>query len=509
MESVAKKYRSQAVFLFVYCREAHPEGDQKGRSTRTKQNQPIPQARSVDDRKAMARQFCDDMKMSRRIAIDDFGDKSVQRQYGGFNNPTVVVDVDGKIALKMAWTNGHVLDEFLARFIANGSKLDKQLAASVPLQGPRGGRRNQSDTPGMVARMLEGAILTATETKAVQSALQRKMEMRGRLRQKAQELDGLARRPDVSNDAVERAIQEFETDVAEFQKAAVKLDRGLTSKLSAKARAQLLAIGVLENGIGMQGPGMRAGVGPGSPRPGPNQQPDGPWNHQIHIATSEDGVRWNIVREPIMRLASGPDIIELTGKGKAGAKGSMCIYTLDARSSRAQERGEGIALLRSTDDGKSWSEPHSISIDGLPERGGVVDPSIVQLEDGKLRLYFYLMKPRQAPPGDGAMHRFYSAISDDGVRFRLEQGVRFESPDITDPEVVRVGDEWLMFISHGQEVLLARSTDGLRFQRDPKFRLGGGGVPGALPLENGKVRVYQSGRGITSVFFDPRSGEIE
>jgi hypothetical protein len=64
-----------------------------------------------------------------------------------------------------------------------------------------------------------------------------------------------------------------------------------------------------------------------------------------------------------------------------------------------------------------------------------------------------------------------------------------------------------MFMSHRQDVLLARSDDGLAWKRDASFVLRGGGVPGAVVLSDGRVRVYQSSpEGITSVVFEPRSG---
>ena len=137
MENVAKKYKTKAVFLFVYCREAHPEDGSGGFRGHTRQGKTIPQAKTVAERQRMARQFCDDMKAARRILIDEFGDANVQRRYGGLPNPTVVVDIDGKLALKMPWTNGRILDGFLEGFLRNGGKLDRKLAEGTPLGSPK------------------------------------------------------------------------------------------------------------------------------------------------------------------------------------------------------------------------------------------------------------------------------------------------------------------------------------------------------------------------------------
>jgi len=134
MEAVATKYKDKVTFVFVYCREAHPEGDRL--KTTTKDGQAIPQALTSRERKAMAENFCKDMQLARRILVDEFGDKSVQRLYGGMPNPTLVIDVDGKVALKMAWTGGEELDRFLNQFLAKGGRFDLELAKSVKVQGP-------------------------------------------------------------------------------------------------------------------------------------------------------------------------------------------------------------------------------------------------------------------------------------------------------------------------------------------------------------------------------------
>jgi Iodothyronine deiodinase len=136
MEAAAKKYKTRATFVFVYCREAHPDDGSRGFKGRTRQGETIPQATTVEAREKMARRFCDDMRAARRILIDEFGDASVQRRYGGLPNPTVVVDVDGKLALKMPWTDGKILDGFLQKFIANGGRLDRKLAEATPLGSP-------------------------------------------------------------------------------------------------------------------------------------------------------------------------------------------------------------------------------------------------------------------------------------------------------------------------------------------------------------------------------------
>jgi hypothetical protein len=266
----------------------------------------------------------------------------------------------------------------------------------------------------------------------------------------------------------------------------------------------------------------------------PDRAPqDSPRNHQIHVATSADGLTWEETQAPVMRMASVPDIIELSGKGSAGAAGTLVIYTVDFRNVEEPGR-ERIARLVSTDGGKTWDEPRPIAIEGKTTRWAAVDPSVVQLEDGRLRLYFYEMLPRPTSPRDnpgipgvptipinprpheppreaaGPKHRILSAVSDDGLTFRPEEGERLALEGITDSEVIQSGGEWLMFLSRGEETLLAYSKDGLKFEHDTDFVCRDGGVPGAIGMDDGTVRAYLSGRrGIVSTIYDPGRGTFK
>jgi len=292
------------------------------------------------------------------------------------------------------------------------------------------------------------------------------------------------------------------------------------------------------------------------------QPADGPWNHKVHFATSADGLAFVEIAEPVMERAGVPDIIELVSDlpGAKEGKGQLVIFCVDAGTTRAPGQ-EQISRLVSADGGATWSGARPIEISGKPgddegwNAGGVpVDPAVIQLPDGRIRLYFLLMEPgtsppwvpepilprpenpeipppdqprepglpphrpvpRQPSPGEPrpfpgeSTHRILSAVADDGVHFQLEPGERLAAPGVTDPEVVQAGGEWLMFLSRGEETLLARSSDGLSFAMDESFRLTGGGVPGALVLPDGTVRVYQSSReGITSSVFDPGLGTVK
>jgi len=275
------------------------------------------------------------------------------------------------------------------------------------------------------------------------------------------------------------AAQDLETRVEELERRVADLERMVEELRSS-------------------GPPF-SGQGPGSPAP------NMPFFHEVRGAISKNGLHFKVLPGPFFQHASVPDVLELKKDSKAGKRRMLLLYFVDF-SKIISPGSEGISLVSSI-DGKVWSEKKKVILMGKLNKGAAVDPSVVELADGKIRMYFF---GSEMIEGDPAMtsgnHKIYSAISEDGVHFQVEPGIRFQMPSITDPEVLRVEREWLMFLSRGTETLLARSKDGLKFELDRTFRLNIGGVPGAVELANGKVRIFACGRGgIVSALFTPGS----
>lgn len=200
----------------------------------------------------------------------------------------------------------------------------------------------------------------------------------------------------------------------------------------------------------------------------------GPYYHKIYFAREIDSV-WSIGTNAIQEHASVPDLILLEKNVGDFNKGDLITYFVDASG-----EGEKIGIMSSSDGGVTWSEKSNAKFSGIDDMIPV-DPSIVQLETGSLRLYFYDISNYNS-----GENKFYVAKSDDGINFELEQEV-FSRNQVTDPEVIDFNDLWYMYISQGQKVLLATSEDGLNFEYYGEITKECG-VPGAL-VDNG-VYVY-------------------
>lgn len=236
---------------------------------------------------------------------------------------------------------------------------------------------------------------------------------------------------------------------------------------------------------------------------------EGPFKDEIFGAISKDGFNFEVLAGPFFKRASVPDILELTRDSDAGESGTLLLYFVDFSEVKAPGT-EGISVAKSV-DGINWSEKQKVIIEGKVNRGAAVDPSVVELIDGRIRMFFFGSEQTEGDParaeGD---HKIYSVISEDGINFKVEPGVRFQAPFITDPEVLQIGNRrWLMFLSKGQETLLATSNDGLEFMGEDSFSLEIGGVPGAVELPDGSIRIFATGKdGIVSATFTPGSNSL-
>jgi hypothetical protein len=208
--------------------------------------------------------------------------------------------------------------------------------------------------------------------------------------------------------------------------------------------------------------------------------PNGPAFHQVLIAQSSDGLAWQTDNRVIIDQASVPEGLRL-------ADGRLVIYAVDGTALG----GPGLVYAESKDEGKTWT-CGKVNIQGA-------DPDVVTLPDGRIRLYYveFPFGPNPPPPGSAQSNqpnRVKSAISSDGRNFTAEDGMRLEGIQYTDPDVIRIGGDWFMYISTGMTAWAAQSSDGLNFKLIGKVNETGA-VSGSFVFPNGTVRHYFCGRG--------------
>ena len=221
---------------------------------------------------------------------------------------------------------------------------------------------------------------------------------------------------------------------------------------------------------------------------------DGPWRNDIGVFRV-DGRTGEVARVHTFARAGVSSVVRL-------ADGDLlAAFQWFPEGDDRKHSFDRIALSRSTDGGRSWSAPRTAEIKGLSDdERAPFDPTLVALDDGRVRLYM----TRNAKPGSGpSFPRIGSAISSDGERFKIEDGVRFavEGTPVIDCAVARFGPAWHLVCpiqDGGGRAYHAISDDGIRFTRvaeivrEPNARW-----LGALTAVSGAMRFYgTSDRGI-------------
>ena len=225
------------------------------------------------------------------------------------------------------------------------------------------------------------------------------------------------------------------------------------------------------------------------------------YDHRVMRTSSSDGINFERESELIIEHASVPD-------GVIGPDGAQWVYFVNGEPGQ-----HGVFAARELSEGE-WEIIDCVRIDGVFE-GDAVDPNVVRLSDGRYRLFYYLghfVTPVQ--PGN-YLHPIYSAISEDGINFTLEQKL-IEMEGITDPTAIELPDgSWLLAFVKAQEgnPLLATSLDGFNFTltdnlfevrqcaNEPLVTFGTdpatqpqacGGIPELGLLADGRVVLYTS-----------------
>lgn len=205
----------------------------------------------------------------------------------------------------------------------------------------------------------------------------------------------------------------------------------------------------------------------------------GPWDNDVLVyrASAEGRIEWLATFE----RAGVSTVVRL--------KDSRLLAALQHFPQNDNRNFDRVAVAFSHDEGRTWSKPEPIVVEDL-ERGLArpFDPTLVPLPDGRIRLYF---TSNRSPDFRRSTPAIYSAISDDGVNYQFEAGVRFSLegriiidcaaafhqgtfhlivPDNGTAEEMRAGQEGRE-PPRGGIGYHAVSDDGLRFERVADVRL--------------------------------------
>ena len=219
-------------------------------------------------------------------------------------------------------------------------------------------------------------------------------------------------------------------------------------------------------------------------KPPPNSTP---FDHYIYIATSDDGLKWELDETLVRAHTSVPDIIAW--------QDTLWIYAVDGTNIPTQQMDKLVVLRLDVATG-IWEE-FDIVIEDFA--GRPVDPDAVVLSDDELRLYFFDFSvnspppPPNSPPPTGYI---YSATTTDGIHFVLDEGARLEhSPPVGDPDIVQLDDLWWLYTPRGADLLVYQSENGFDFtEADIINRVG---MSSTVLREDGTLRQYYCATGGT------------
>ena len=232
--------------------------------------------------------------------------------------------------------------------------------------------------------------------------------------------------------------------------------------------------------------------GIGSPPPWVPDQP-GPWDGAMHIATSSDGLQFT-PGELFLDHAGVPCLTRTTDH--------VLIATYQYFSFENEAEFGYMAYSVSTDEGTSWSDPEVISLEGLPAYGNAlpVDPALVQLDDGDLRLYFTLHAQ-----GDQHTHVAAARAASISETFTYEGELfRSEDANLLDPTVIFFDGSWHYFtpVPGGTGTMNhhATSADGLHFTAQDDINIDMNMLGNPVVVDGG-IRFFGSGLGgVVSAF---------
>lgn len=222
------------------------------------------------------------------------------------------------------------------------------------------------------------------------------------------------------------------------------------------------------------------------PTPLPNQS--GPWQQDLDVVFSDDGANTFGDAKVLVPRAGVPSLIrDLQGR-------LLLAFQWFPENSPNFDQ---VAVMISTDNGQTWGAPQPISMSNFPSTmQRPFDPTIVQLPDGRYRLYY--SSSNRGASGASTKPATYSAVSTDGIHYEFEAGARFEgSGQVIDPAVVLFNGVWHFTTPVGtpqEGAYHAISSNGIYFARHSNIAsVNNANWTGNLLAYDDGMRFYGSG----------------
>jgi len=214
-----------------------------------------------------------------------------------------------------------------------------------------------------------------------------------------------------------------------------------------------------------------------------------PINHQVIASGSNDGTNWFVLPYWGMFMYHGsvPDIVR---------RGNM-VYIFTPNE-----------VARYNVETEVWTPPVSVTLTDPATTGGFVDPSVYIDQHGRIVLFYLLGILNQDPAGCSPIgttctkyiHSAIEVPGSDGTAFVAVTGDRLtiptggsDPPISSDPDIIRVGDEFIVLLSRGNSTQLWTS---------PSLH---GTYTLSPSLPNGYL--WQSGPAVASGLYSESTGE--
>lgn len=207
--------------------------------------------------------------------------------------------------------------------------------------------------------------------------------------------------------------------------------------------------------------------------------------HKIFRAVSSDGVNW--IRDDFALFeGNSPCAVMDTNQ-------TIFLYYMQDDSMS----NTSFLMVRTSTDGEYFSAPQITNISGSVINK--IDPSAALLPDGRIKLFY--MDNDTVPS-----QNLYSAVSNDGINFNEEPGIRFsDSIGISSPDVILHGigcdtnvPKWNVYLSRETKLIRCTSEDGITFSADTNFHWNSGAASGTIIISCGLLKTYFCNDGIWS-----------